>query len=135
MRHILIIDGDEGLLNQYEFSFQRVKYHVTTADSGETGLLKVEQTMQSAIPLTCILVDIELPGMTGIEFIKAIRGKGIDIPLVTLSFSVNKEMLIKLMRWDCADFCEKPLSFGELYLRVDEAVKRRSLFKKKYLSL
>ena len=130
MRHILIVDDQEDLLSQYDFSFRSVKYNVTTAESGTDALAKVGSRRLINEAVDVILVDLQMSGMNGADLIANLRERGIDIPIVAISRSGSKEMVIELMRRGCSDYIEKPVSFGGLYTRIEEAVKRYSLYNK-----
>jgi DNA-binding response OmpR family regulator len=130
VRHILVVDDSEDLLSQYEFSFRSVKYNVTTAVSGDDALMKLESRLLINEAIDVILVDLQMSGMNGADLIANLRERGIEIPIVAISRSGSKEMVIELMRRGCSDYIEKPVSFGGLYTRIEEAVKRNALYSK-----
>ena len=125
MRHILVVDDSEDLLLQYEFSFRSLKYKVTTAQNGDIALAKLESLFLVQEPVDVVLVDMQISGAQAIDFISTLREYGVLIPIIAISLTSNKEMLIELMRRGCSDFVEKPVSFGELYTRIEESIKRQ----------
>ena len=135
MRHILIVDDQEDLLQQYEFSFRSVKYNVTTAESGDDALIKLESRKLTGEAIDVILIDMQMSGMNGIDLISSMRDRGVKIPIVAISRTGSKEMVVELMRRGCSDFIEKPVSFGALYTRIEDAVKQNSTVKKKEKTL
>ena len=132
MKHILIIDGNKSILEQYEFSFQAVKYKVTTADDCKDAYKKFKrENNNDTTSFDVVLVDMEIPGVSGMDCIREIRKKDMQTLIVAISYSTNKEMLIELMRLRCSDFVEKPVSFGELYTRIENALNWNNGYKTK----
>jgi FixJ family two-component response regulator len=79
----------------------------------------------------CILLDLNMPGMTGLELQEELRARGINTPLVFVSGAGNVTSAVNAMRAGAIDFVEKPFSNEELLesirkaLDVDRAAVRR----------
>ena len=75
MKTLLIIDDDRHLLDSLRIVFSSA-YHVLTARSAEEAepILDVE-------PVDVVLLDVILPGLDGVEFLKKLRGKHPDLPV------------------------------------------------------
>lgn len=97
-----------------------------TASNGEVALKKIPLLQPDAVTL-----DIEMPGMNGLEVLKQIREQ-YAIPVFMLSSSSEREMTIRALEAGAADFIEKPhnlLQQAEVF-REELAMKMQSIWKK-----
>lgn len=102
-RNILLIDDEAVLLNNIKFILSQYADQVYTAANGLEGweLLQKEQ-------IHCVICDITMPVMNGIEFIKKVRAHGINIPVIFYSGFGNHEMLKEAIKYGAFDFLHKP---------------------------
>ena len=119
---ILVVDDEklnvellEGILSE--------KYEVVSAYSGKEALLEVEKN-----PPDLILLDIMMPGMTGYEVCKELKGnkKTLHIPILMVTGLKEKTEKIKGLEAGADDFLNKPVDVTELRVRV------KSLLRIKY---
>jgi len=119
---ILVVDDEklnvellEGILSE--------KYEVVSAYSGKEALLEVEKN-----PPDLILLDIMMPGMTGYEVCKELKGnkKTLHIPILMVTGLTEKTEKIKGLEAGADDFLNKPVDVTELRVRV------KSLLRIKY---
>lgn len=73
-----------------------------------------------------LLLDINLPGMSGLDLQDLLRGRGIDLPIVFISGAADLTMAVTAMRNGAADFIEKPFEGAALIERVRRAVARHA---------
>lgn len=83
---ILLVDDDARNLELFEATLRGDAHDVTVARDGEAG-----QARALAEPFDVILLDIQLPGRSGIEVCQALRAAGLQTPIVALSASVLPE--------------------------------------------
>lgn len=76
---------------------------VSTFDSAESYLLAA-----SGRHLSCLIVDLLLPGMSGLEFLRRLRRSGNDTPVVLLADESDVPTAVAAMREGATDFIEKP---------------------------
>lgn len=116
---ILVIDDDAMNLRMAEFILSKENYRVLKADSGQKG---IELLKQEAADLT--LLDIEMPGMNGIQTLEAIREdeaiRGSKVMVLTAS--VSDEVREKMDKLGAAGYIGKPFMPADLQARVAEAV-------------
>lgn len=90
MRRILIVDDDEAIRELYKHVFTARGYEVETAENGKDGLEKVPVFIPD-----CVLLDITMPIMTGVEFARKLRQdpdpRLRKIPFVVLTGESHKE--------------------------------------------
>ncbi len=96
--------------------------HVLSAEDGEIAL-------QRKNDISLILLDIHLPGMSGIEFLEKLRCSGNQIPVIFLTSKDSDEDMIVGLKLGADDYVSKPFDYEVLIARI-ESVLRRSGSKK-----
>ncbi|MGQ0664226.1 MAG: response regulator transcription factor [Pseudomonadota bacterium] len=75
----------------------------------------------------CLVLDINLPGMSGHELVKVMRAKGIDIPVILITGRVDAEA--KALAAGTAALLEKPIEEGRLLDTIRRALAARALLR------
>jgi len=114
---ILIVDDEESICQTLEGILTDEGYEVVSAGSGEDALRIVEEEMPSLV-----LLDIWLPGVDGIEVLKAVKAVHPQIPVVMMSGHGTIETAVKATKLGAFDFIEKPLSLEKVILSVNHAL-------------
>ena len=117
---IIVIEDEEDIL-------ELIEYHLSKEDYVVTGFLStenVEQFLEEETP-SLMLVDRNLPGMEGSEFVAYLREIGYDIPVIFLTAKDKESELEEGFEAGGDDYMCKPFSPKELTLRV-KALLRRS---------
>lgn len=120
MQKILIIDDDAELRETVSILLEREGFLPIQAVDGESGLDKA----LSSKP-TLMLVDLRLPGLSGIELCKRIRANRLMTPIVVLSAVRDEVDKVLLLEIGADDYVVKPFGTRELLARI-RAVLRRS---------
>lgn len=111
---ILIVDDDRKILNVLQSALAQAGYTIYTAESGEEAL---EQINQYSIDL--LLLDIMLPGMSGLEVCKWVREHiSPDLPIILISGAGNEANKVKALSLDANDYLAKPFDISILQERV-----------------
>jgi len=98
-----IIDPDPVAREGLRTLLHGVGVDVSTFDSAESYLLA-----SSGRHLSCLIVDLLLPGMSGLEFLRRLRSGGNDTPVVLLADESDVPTAVAAMREGATDFIEKP---------------------------
>lgn len=114
---LLIIDDESAICNLIKLHFETEGYLVYTAASIEEG-----KKMISSKP-DLILLDINMPDETGIDFCRGIR-KYIDCPILFLTSRVTEQDKILGLQAGGDDYITKPFSIAELTARVEAHLRR-----------
>lgn len=116
---VLVIEDNPRLAEKVKKQLQKC-YIVEVADSGEAAL---NQLIQAAFD--CILLDLGLPDMPGLELCRRIRKLSIHIPILVVTGVDNVNSRVALLAAGADDYITKPFEFAELKARII-ALTRRS---------
>ncbi len=70
----------------------------------------------------CLIIEVDLPGMGGLELLKALRSRGVDLPAILLTSKGDVPTAVNAMRAGALDFLEKPFLNRVLIERVRQAL-------------
>ncbi|MBN2706458.1 MAG: response regulator [Deltaproteobacteria bacterium] len=106
MRTVLVIEDNKDNLKLLAYALRRAGYNVIAAESGEEGF---EMAIRER-PLF-ILMDINLPGMDGLETTKRIRSSGLDgtIPIIAITSYAMSGDRERILAAGCNGYFEKPI--------------------------
>src|ERR671931_1739452 len=88
-KHILLVEDEEGLRMALEDRLRRNGYAVECARDGETGFQKA-----SSLPFDLMIVDVMLPGKSGVDLCRDVRLAGLEMPVLMLSARCGTEDVI-----------------------------------------
>jgi len=116
---VYVVDDDESMLRSMKRLLRSAGWNVETfASAGEI--------LQRA-PLTgpgCILLDVKMPGMDGLELHECMSEGGISLPVVFLSGNSDIPMSVRAMKHGAVDFLVKPVEEDVLLDTLDRALRR-----------
>ncbi len=118
-RRLLLVEDDPTLRQALAFNLSREGYDVATAANGEAALEAARSEL-----LDLILLDVMLPGMSGIEVLRVLRRDGVTTPVIILSAKGDEIDRVVGLKIGADDYVAKPFSRPELLARI-EAVLRR----------
>ena len=110
--HILVVDDDEGIRNLVKQYLNENNFLVTTSNSAEDASLKIE-----IIKFDLIVLDIMMPGKTGLEFTKENKNK-INTPIILLTAKGESSERVTGLETGADDYLPKPFEPKELVLRI-----------------
>jgi DNA-binding response OmpR family regulator len=119
MPRILIVDDEPAMVRGLEDNLRFEGYQTLAAVSGQVGL---EQAFREGPDL--ILLDVAMPGTSGWDVLRALRQKGIDIPVVMLTARGEEADRILGLELGADDYITKPFSLRELLARVRAVLRR-----------
>jgi len=115
-KKVLIIDDEKTIRILLE-NFLKKEYDVITKNNGEEGLNWLQEGNFPDI----IIVDIQMPKMSGYEFIKNIKASGYfqNIPMIMLSGIDSSAEKVKFLKLGASDYIVKPFNPEELSVRIE----------------
>ncbi|HEY9191060.1 MAG TPA: response regulator transcription factor [Sulfurovum sp.] len=119
---IVVIEDEPDILELLEYHLEKEGYTVTGFLSTE----KVEQFLEEENPMLMI-IDRNLPGVEGSEFVSRIRDLGYDIPVLFLTARDKESDLIEGFDSGGDDYMTKPFSSKELLVRIKALLKRSGI--------
>ncbi len=119
---ILVIEDDRSLREGLALNFKLKGYHVLTAADGEAGMQKSFDVRPDLIVL-----DIMLPGYSGLEILQELREKQQDVPVLILSARDKLDDKVTGLLLGADDYLTKPFELEELLARTEAMLRRRRM--------
>jgi two-component system response regulator HydG len=119
---ILVVDDDAANRVTLERLLRRESYEVVHAENGREALELVR-----ARPVDLVLTDLKMPGMSGLDLLKAIRAVDPDVEVLVMTAYGTVETAVEAMKEGAYDFVSKPLKRLELVNTVGKALEKRGL--------
>ena len=110
--HILVVDDDDGIRSLVKKYLNENNFLISTAESAEDAKKKIE-----LIKFDLIILDIMMPGKSGLEFIKENKKK-LDTPIILLTAKGEPSERIEGLEIGADDYLPKPFEPKELILRI-----------------
>ena len=123
--HILVVDDDDRIRNLVKDFLSQNKYLISTSANAEDAQKKI-----NLIEFDLIVLDIMMPGMSGLEFI-SLNKKKIITPILLLTARGDAEDRIKGFETGADDYLPKPFEPKELLLRIKSILNRTKAINKK----
>lgn len=114
---ILIIDDDYQIRASFEKLLTEEGHEVLTAASGETGL----DVLHSVLP-DLVLLDVRLPGMSGLETFMAIREIEVKLPVIIMTAFGTTETAIEATKLGAFDYILKPFDIPDILKLITQAL-------------
>jgi len=116
---ILIVEDEPALLRGLKDTFEAQGYEVLAAQDGEAGL---DLALNRKPDL--LLLDIMLPRVNGYEICRAVRERGLEMPILMLTAKGQEEDIVLGLNLGADDYISKPFRRGELIARVNAFLRR-----------
>ena len=123
--HILVVDDDDGIRSLVKKYLNENKFLVTTADNAENALGKIK-----IIKFDLIVLDIMMPGKSGLEFLKENKKK-LETPVILLTAKGEANERVEGLEIGADDYLPKPFEPKELILRIKNIINKTKQNNKK----
>ena len=118
---LLIIEDNKDLVQVLAEGFAENGFSVERAYTGEEGLEKAKNP-----ECECIILDLMLPGISGLEVLEKLRASGATLPIIILTAKDSVDDKVEGLNKGADDFLVKPFDFRELLARVRTLLRRTS---------
>jgi two-component system response regulator RegX3 len=118
---VLVVDDERAILDAVEYALRSEGFAVKTSIDGEGALEAVREQ-----PFDVIVLDLMLPGLSGIEVCRRLRAES-DVPILILSARDAEVDRVLGLESGADDYVTKPFSMAELVSRVRAILRRREL--------
>ena len=116
---ILVVEDDRTVGQYLRRGLEEAQYHADLVGDGLEGL-----RLASGEQYDLVVLDLRLPGMSGLEVLRTLRDRGIPTPILILTAQDAVGQKVEALRAGADDYVTKPFSFEEVLARV-EALSRR----------
>ena len=116
---ILVVEDDRTVGQYVRRGLEEQRLHVDLVEDGLEGL-----RFASGGSYDLIILDLRLPGMSGLEVLRTLRDRGLTVPILVLTAQDAVDFKVQALRSGADDYVTKPFAFEELLARV-EALGRR----------
>ncbi len=118
---ILLVDDERDLLDPVTYALEQEGFEVQTVEDGLAAL-----DVARSEPFDVVLLDVMLPGMSGIDVCRTLRGES-DVPIVMLTARDAEVDRVLGLELGADDYVTKPFSTAELISRIRAILRRRAL--------
>lgn len=116
---VLIIEDEKNLREQLQQQLQTDGYTVDSSSDGKDGLY-----LASEYPVDAAIIDLGLPGMSGLEIIRQLRQQGKTLPILILTARGRWQDKVEGLEAGADDYLVKPFQMEELQARVKALLRR-----------
>jgi len=114
---VVIVDDDEAVRDALSMMLRAAGLAVETVASAEAFLAR-----KPPPPPACVVLDVRMPGMSGLELHDRLVKRGFDLPIVFLTGHGDVPMAVRAVKRGAFDFIEKPLDDERLLAAVHAAI-------------
>ncbi len=118
---ILIIDDEEQIRKQFSDFLRRLGYTVTCLSNAQEGISHIQMNNPAVV-----IVDILLPGMSGLDMLKEISQHSVLPEVIVISGHGTLDAAISALRYGAADFIKKPVNLNQLEGAVARCIRKSS---------
>jgi len=118
-KRVVVVDDDPSVRRGLERLLKSAGYRVTTFGSVQEML-----TYADLNGTACLVLDVRMPGPSGLELQAALAHQGMPVPIVFISGHGDVQMAARAMKAGAVDFLSKPFDEEELFDAVERAILR-----------
>jgi FixJ family two-component response regulator len=116
-QQVYVVDDDQGMLDSTVWLLESVGLKALPFTSGQAFLDACDEHSQG-----CVLLDVRMPGMGGLNVQEALRARGINMPVIFVSGHADVPIVVRAFRAGAVDFIEKPYNEQLLLDSVQQAL-------------
>jgi len=114
---VYIVDDDPAVRDALSVVFESEGFTVETFSDGETFVRSASKTHPA-----CILLDVHMPGRSGMEILKALNAEDYPAPIFIISGQGDIPMAVEAIRSGAFDFIEKPFDADSVIERINQGI-------------
>ncbi len=116
---VYVVDDDPAIRDAISLLLKAEGMDVETHSSASAFLGAAQKSCKG-----CVVADVSLPGISGIELVSAMKERGLSIPVIMITGHGDVQLAVKAMKLGACDFIQKPFQHEALVEAVKAAVKR-----------
>jgi FixJ family two-component response regulator len=114
---VFVVDDDEAMRDSLQWLLESMEFKVASFESGEAFLAAYDPAMPG-----CLILDVRMPGMSGIELHDRMNASGIGLPIVFITGHGEVPMAVAALKKGAVDFIEKPFPERELLAVIERCL-------------
>jgi len=122
-KRVLVVDDDPTQRRLIQAVLEREGFAVSQADGGDSAL----DQLAAGLSPDVVILDLVMPAMPGIEVLKDMRARGLDMPVIVLTATGGVDTVVKAMQAGAQDFFIKPASPERIIISIQNALQMGSL--------
>jgi len=121
--HLLLVDDEENILLSLSLIARRAGYRISVAADGREALRKIIESEHGSDRIDVLVIDIQMPGLNGIELYSELQRQNLEMPVVIMSGYKYREVITGLNMDENITYLEKPFQPEEFLDHVERAIK------------
>jgi DNA-binding NtrC family response regulator len=126
---VLIVDDEPGIRQAYAEILEEEGYEVEAAGSSAEAIDVLDLLQRSELDV--VLSDIQMPGMTGDQLLRAVRERDLDLPVILMTGNPTVDTAARAVEYGALRYLLKPVTLEVLVQTVGDAVRLRRLARAK----
>ncbi len=125
--HILVVDDSANIRRMVVDAMNRLGYNkITTSEDANDALEKLKHFMETPSPIGLVLSDLNMPGPSGLDFLKTVRSdqRLTDLPFMLVTTESEKGAVIQAAMSGVSAYIVKPFNMETLMKRLTDAWKK-----------
>jgi DNA-binding NtrC family response regulator len=122
-KRVLVVDDDPTQRRLIQAVLEREGFSVSQADGGDSAL----DQLASGLTPDVVILDLVMPGMPGLEVLKDMRARGLQMPVIVLTATGGVDTVVKAMQAGAQDFFIKPASPERIIVSIQNALQMGGL--------
>lgn len=114
---VFVVDDDEAMRDSMRYLFESVNLPCKVFASAHDFLEFLDRRLAG-----CVLLDIRMPGMSGMELLENLNGQGIQLPVIVITGHGDVPLAVRAIKQGAFDFLQKPFAAQALLDRVYAAL-------------
>ncbi len=119
---VLVVDDEKLIRWSLKENLAKSGYEVVEAEKGGDAIKAFSESLPDLV-----LLDVNLPDMSGIDVLRAIKGIDKDVPVIIITAFGNIQTAVDAMKYGAYDFIEKPFEIEKLNIAMDKALENAFL--------
>jgi len=124
--HILVVDDEEAVRALVVRMLSFEGFRVTAARDGAEALAMLVNGGHALAPVDLLLTDANMPRLSGLGLIDALRDKGVDVPTLVMSGNGDEELAWEVESRGCAGLLRKPFASTLLIGSIRQAIESKA---------
>ena len=114
---VYVIDDDDAARDSLQFLLETAGLRAETFENAAAFMKRMPST-----DARCVITDVRMPGMTGIELLKTLKARAFPLPVIVITGHGDIPLAVEAMRDGAADFLEKPYNDEALLQSIERAI-------------